>query len=158
MPVTIGTHGRAVTPLRPTGYVEVNGSRLEAKLAPSMSASIETGTDVIVVGNDAFGLLVKAANDIANISALTGFGEAVPTPSEQEELRVEQEQQAWAQEQEDIRRSLHTETILLLVPTIIAFAVGSYFFDTPTAIAMSIIWLGLFFGAILAFSWFNTEG
>ncbi len=46
MPVTIGERGRAVTPLRPTGYVEVNGTRLEAKLAPSRSISVESGTEV----------------------------------------------------------------------------------------------------------------
>ncbi len=158
MPVTIGERGRAVTPLRPTGYVEVNGTRLEAKLAPSRSISVESGTEVVIVGADTFGLSVRAAADVMNANELPGYGEEVPLPAEQGELREELEQQNWEDEKEGTKRDLQKETMLFVVPLIILFVGGQMLLGTQAAVAIGLAWVVLFFGLGLALAFFSSEG
>ncbi len=158
MPVTIGERGRAVTPLRPTGYVEVNGSRLEAKLAPSRAVNVESGAEVVIVGGDAFGLAVRAAADVTNPSDLPGYGEEVPLPAEQGELRDELEKQTWEEEQEGTKRDLQKETMLFVVPLIILFVGGQMLLGTQAAVAIGLAWVVLFFGLGLALAFFGSEG
>ena len=158
MPVTIGECGRAVTPLRPTGYVEVHGSRLEAKLAPSRTVNVESGTEIVIVGADTFGLAVRAAGDVANPSDLPGYGEPVPTPAEQGELREEIEKQNWDEEQEETRRDLQRETMLFAIPLGIAFAAGYFAFGLQAAVAFAVAWVVLFFGMALGIAFLGSEG
>lgn len=158
MPVTIGERGRAVTPLRPTGYVEVHGSRLEAKLAPSRTVNVESGTEIVIVGADTFGLAVRAAGDVANPSDLPGYGEAVPTPAEQDELREEIEKQNWEDEQDETRRDLQKETMLFAVPLGIAFTAGYFAFGLQAAVAFAVAWVVLFFGLALGIAFLGSEG
>jgi hypothetical protein len=158
MPVTIGERGRAVTPLRPTGYVDVNGTRLEAKLAPSRTVNVESGTEIVIVGVDAFGLAVRALDDVANPSDLPGYGEPVPTPAEQGELREEIEKQTWDEEQEETKRDLQKESILFVVPLAILSVAGHLLFGPQAAVAFGLAWVVLFFGVGLAIAFFGAEG
>lgn len=158
MPVTIGERGRAVTPLRPTGYVEVNGTRLESKLAPSRSISVESGTEVVIVGADTFGLSVRAAADVANTHELPGYGEEVPLPAEQGELREELEKQNWEEEQEETKRDLQKETMIFVVPLIILFVGGHFLLGPEAAVAISLAWVVIFFGVGLALAFFGGDG
>ncbi len=158
MPVTIGERGRAVTPLRPTGYVEVNGTRLEAKLAPSRAVNVESGTEVVIVGADTFGLSVRAAADVANPNDLPDYGEPVPTPAEQGELRDELEKRNWEDEQEGTKRDLQKETMIFVVPLVILFAGGQYLLGLQAAVAIAVAWVVIFFGLGLALAFFGSEG
>lgn len=158
MPVTIGERGRAVTPLRPTGYVEVHGSRLEAKLAPSRTVNVESGTEIVIVGADTFGLSVRSVDDVSNPSDLPGYGEPVPTPAEQGELREEIEKQNWDEEQDETRRDLQRETMLFAVPLGIAFAGGYFAFGLQAAVAFAVAWVVIFFGLALGIAFLGSEG
>jgi hypothetical protein len=157
MPVTIGDRGRAVTPLRPTGFVDVNGSRLEAKLAPARTIAVEVGAEVVIVGADAFGLLVRAAVDLADVSALPGYGEPVPTPAEQGELREEIEKQNWEEEQEETKRDLQKETLVFAIPLGLAFLAGYLFFGLQAAVALALAWVAIFFGLGLALAFLGSS-
>ena len=157
MPVTIGEAGRAVTPLRPTGFVEINGTRLEAKLAPSKTTIVETGADVVVVGVDTFGVLVKAACDVAHPTALTDFGEAIATPHEHGQLRDELEQQNREEEAEKSQRDLQRETMIFAIPLLAAFAGGYLVFGLQAAVALAVAWVVVFFGIGLAIMFFGSE-
>lgn len=158
MPVTIGERGRAVTPLRPTGYVEVHGSRLEAKLAPSRTVNVESGTEIVIVGADTFGLAVRTVEDVMNPSDLPGYGEPVPTPSEQGELREEIEKQNWEEEQEETKRDLQKETMVFAIPLGIAFAAGYFAFGLQAAVAFAVAWVVIFFGLALGIAFLGSEG
>ncbi len=155
MPVTIGETGRVVSPLRPNGYVEVQGTRLEAKLAPSKTISLDSGAEVIIVGVDTFGLMVKAVEDVAHPMELPGYGEAIPTPAEQNELREELEKQNQEEEQEEIQRHLQRETYIFVIPLMILFVLGTLAFTTQIAVIMSLAWIVVFFGIGLALSFFG---
>jgi hypothetical protein len=158
MPVTIGERGRAVTPLRPTGYVEVHGSRLEAKLAPSRTVNVESGTEIVIVGADTFGLSVRSVEDVSNPSDLPGYGEPVPTPAEQGELREEIEKQNWDEEQEETKRDLQKESIIFVVPLAILVIAGHLVFGPQAAVAIGLAWVVLFFGVGLLLAFFGSEG
>jgi hypothetical protein len=75
MSITIGTRGRVATPLRPTGNIEVEGRRFEAQLAPSSNTSLDIGGEVIIVGCNSFGCLVRPVEDVLEPTALPNFGE-----------------------------------------------------------------------------------
>lgn len=147
MPVTIGASGRAVTPLRPTGFVEVNGTRLEAKLVPSRTPTVEAGGAVVIVGSEAFGLLVRPACDVAHAGAIPGYGEPAPTPAEQCDLRHADEQQVWEDEQEETRRGLQTELMVFAVPLGMAFGAGFAFGGLEVGLLVAFAWVVVFVGA-----------
>lgn len=158
MPVTIGERGRAVTPLRPTGYVEVHGTRLEAKLAPSRTVNVDSGTEVVIVGADTFGLAVRAIDDVTNPSELPGYGEPVPTPEEQGLLRDEIEKQNWEEEQEETKRDLQKESMLFAIPLGILFAAGYFAFGLQAAVAFSVAWVVIFFGMAIGIAFLGSDG
>lgn len=53
--LVIGKRGRAITPMCPSGRVLIDGAEYAARLK---SAFAESGDEVVVVGLDAFGLIV----------------------------------------------------------------------------------------------------
>ena len=55
----IGQRGRAVTVLRPSGQVEINGRRFEATVEVG---AVDAGDIIVVRGQTAFALLVEKAN------------------------------------------------------------------------------------------------
>jgi hypothetical protein len=73
----IGDRGRAVTDLRPTGYIECDGRRLSAKA--DRLECLASGEEVVVVGGDAFGVVVRSANSVGDVRVLPNHGDAVPT-------------------------------------------------------------------------------
>ncbi|MCH7689034.1 MAG: NfeD family protein [Planctomycetes bacterium] len=52
---TTGEHGRAITPMYPSGKVLIDGIEYSARFK---SGFADSGDEVIVVGLDAFGLIV----------------------------------------------------------------------------------------------------
>ena len=52
---TSGEGGRAMTPMTPSGKVVIDGVEYNARLK---SGSADSGDEVVVVGRDAFGLIV----------------------------------------------------------------------------------------------------
>ena len=52
---TTGARGRAITPMYPSGKVLIDGVEYSARLE---SGFAESGDEVVVVGLDAFGLIV----------------------------------------------------------------------------------------------------
>lgn len=157
MPVSIGERARAVTPLRPTGYVEVHGSRLEAKLAPSRTVNVDSGAEVVIVGAEPFGLSVRAVEDVANPAELPGYGELVPTPSEQGELREEIEQQVWDEEKDETQRDLQKETMIFTIPLLVLFLGGYALLGVQAAVAIGLAWVVLFFGVGIVLAFFGSE-
>ncbi|QEL13567.1 NfeD family protein [Limnoglobus roseus] len=122
MPVTIGTSGRAVTPLRPTGFVEVEGERFEAKLAPGMVVSVEAGGIVVVIGVDRFGLLVRAVGEVPRPESLTGFGTSLTSHAIP---NAEDAEKRWKQERWENRVQIAFIIILAAIfPIVGGFAYG----------------------------------
>ena len=54
-PPTTGERGRAITPMYPSGKVLIDGVEYSARIK---SGFAESGDEVIVVGREAFGLIV----------------------------------------------------------------------------------------------------
>jgi membrane-bound ClpP family serine protease len=52
---TGGEHGRAITPMYPSGKVLIDGVEYNARFRSGLA---ESGDEVVVVGLDAFGLIV----------------------------------------------------------------------------------------------------
>jgi hypothetical protein len=74
--IRVGDRGRAVTELRPTGAIEVYGRRIEAKA--DRLHYVPTDAEVVVVGGDAFGVIVRTAATVADPVGLPNYGETVP--------------------------------------------------------------------------------
>ncbi len=55
-PPTTGEHGRAITPMYPSGKVSIDGVEYSARFK---SGFADSGDEVIVIGLDAFGLIVE---------------------------------------------------------------------------------------------------
>lgn len=72
MPVHVGDVGRAVSPLSPSGAVEVNGARLDAR---SEGLPIEAGAAVVVLRGDPTGYVVRAL--VPGAKPLPNHGEPI---------------------------------------------------------------------------------
>jgi hypothetical protein len=95
MAVHVGDRGKAITPLRPQGFVLVNGERHDAR---AEFGPVEPGTEVVVVTGDHMGLVVRTlpAGTEPQLPRLgervcTSFDERVTEESEREEV----ERQNW---------------------------------------------------------------
>ena len=52
----VGSDGRVITPLHPTGHIEINGVRYEGSC---VNGSIDLGVKIRVTGKNDFGLIVE---------------------------------------------------------------------------------------------------
>jgi NfeD-like C-terminal, partner-binding len=74
MPVHIGDFGRALSRMAPSGAVEVNGERLDAR---SDGQVIEAGSNVIVLRGDPTGYVVRALEPGKPVPTLPRQGEEI---------------------------------------------------------------------------------
>jgi hypothetical protein len=77
MAVRVGDVGWAVTPLKPSGYVDISGVRYGAR---SDGAFVEPGTRCVVVRGDPTGLVVRGLDPGRPPPTLPGHGEEVRGP------------------------------------------------------------------------------
>ena len=105
MPVRVGDRGTAVTSLCPSGTILIGSERCGAR---SESGMVESGREVVVVGESPFGLIVQPAEE-ADASPPVSTGRSIPSRQERaalaaQELRRQEEEQL-RQEAEQSRRN-----------------------------------------------------
>ena len=108
MPVRVGDRGTAVTPLYPSGTILIGSERCGAR---SESGMVESGCEVVAVGESPFGLIVRPAEEAekAGTSPPVSTGRSIPSRQERaalaaQELRRQEEEQL-RQEAEQSRRN-----------------------------------------------------
>src|SRR4051794_30830438 len=88
MTVRVGDCGRTMSSLHPQGFVQINGKRYDAR---SQHDPIQPDTEVVVVGGDLQGLIVRKVEPGHAIERLPGYGNSVH--SSFGEMLAEQERQ-----------------------------------------------------------------
>jgi hypothetical protein len=119
MSVRVGDRCRVAAPLRPTGVVEAGGHRRDARV---MVGTIDAGGDAVVVGWDAFGLLVRPAAAVPEPARLPGYGEPVPTVHQQ---AVEREEAARRTKAEETEEAAHEAREIAGLVGLLAVAAGA---------------------------------
>jgi hypothetical protein len=133
MPIQVGDHGIAESPLYLTGAVRVKGER---HMARSEQGPIEPGTAIIVVGDDLNGLVVRKLEGDSAAQALPDQGRTVFTsPQERvdsaEVARLESEAADWQAHQ---RKGLRISAIVGLVCSAAVVALRWDYLDDLTTI------------------------
>jgi hypothetical protein len=72
--VRIGDRGRTLSSLHPQGFVRINGRRRDAR---SEREIIESETEIVVIGGDLQGLIVRPAESVHSVVSLPGYGQSV---------------------------------------------------------------------------------
>jgi hypothetical protein len=118
MVVRVGDVGRAAGPLRPSGHVQVGGQRYAAR---SQTGWVEDGAAVVVVGGDAFGLLVGPP---AGSPAGAPPGEPVPSAAERQARREAAEEEVRRDEARAARRGQRRDFLAAVTVAAACGAVG----------------------------------
>jgi hypothetical protein len=90
MAVHVGDRGRALSPLHPQGFVEINGQRYDAR---SEFGVIDLDCAIIVVNGDHLGLIVRTVESVQTPGRLRNHGQRVYS-SFGERLDAEAQQEA----------------------------------------------------------------
>jgi hypothetical protein len=122
MPALVGDRGVTLASLHPSGLVLVGGERRDAR---AQVGTIESGTEVVVVGWDPFGLVVRPASGVPNLVAVANFGAACPSPQELLAQRVAEADEVrresiWANLGSDVSNRL----MMVLPLTVVAAGAG----------------------------------
>jgi HEAT repeat protein len=94
MMVRVGDRGRTLSSLHPQGFVRISGKRRDAR---SERDIIEPETEVVVIGGDLQGLIVRPAASVQVVEHLPGYGQSVHSSfgellARQEQLEVIQQE------------------------------------------------------------------
>ncbi len=118
MSIRIGDCGQSVGPLKPSGKVLIAGVRHDAR---SDGDLIDPDCPVVVVGNDRFGLLVRASEQIGSLDQLPRYGEKVLLPGE---LSTNREKQRDEQILRDQRRTRKRALCLTILGAVVGFVLA----------------------------------
>jgi hypothetical protein len=130
MSVRIGDTGRAVTPLSPSGYVEIGGVR---RSATTEGTFIEPGRAVVVVRGGSPGFVVRAVEPGAPADALPQHGEELVRAEHQRTradvaaVEREERQKAWAELKRRMARGAATAAVFGCLAGLANAALGRHF-------------------------------
>lgn len=119
MSASVGDRCRVTCPLRPTGVVEIDGHRRDAR---AVAVPIDAGAEVVIVGWDTFGVLVRPTAEVPDPARLPGYGKPVPTAAEMAAEREVESQKAKAEELEEATHE--AREVVALVGLVAAGAAG----------------------------------
>jgi hypothetical protein len=122
MQALVGDRGVTLAPLHPSGLVLVGGERRDAR---TLVGTIEAGADIVVVGWNPFGLIVRPAAGVPDPAQVSNYGAACPSPQEFFAQRVAEAEKV---RRESVRANLGSDVsnrLMLALPlTVIAAGAG----------------------------------
>jgi hypothetical protein len=148
MPTLVGDRGVTLGPLHPSGLVLVGGERRDAR-APV--GTIDAGSDIVIVGWDPFGLIVRPAAEIPDAARVSNCGTTCPSPQELLAQRVAEAEEVrresvWANLGSDVSSRL----MMVLPLTVVAAGAGWVWAGIP---AVTIGALAAILVAVLLLAW-----